>query len=426
MPADRPTRREILRTGAGSIAAALVASPAISQGRGARVVVIGGGFAGAACARALKRANAQLSVTLVESSATFTACPLSNAVLAGLRPIRAQQFAYDRVAGEGVTLALRRAVGVDATARIVTLSDRATLSYDRLVIAPGIDFRFQALPGYNADAAEAMPHAWSSGEQVMLLRRQLDAMADGGVVVISAPVNPARCPPGPYERASMIAWYLKARKPRSKVIVLDAKETFTMQRQFQTAWAALYPGMIEWVGLSQGGNVTSVEPATKTFITDFDRFTADVANVIPPQRAGDIARVAGVADRTGWCPVNPNTFESLLQPGIHVIGDAAIAGALPKSAYVANEEGKICARAIVRLLAGERPDETKLASSCYSLIAPDYAISIAGVYHPVDGQFVEIEGTSATSPIDAPRSTRAQEANFADAWFKTITAEIFG
>jgi NADPH-dependent 2,4-dienoyl-CoA reductase/sulfur reductase-like enzyme len=251
-------------------------------------------------------------------------------------------------------------------------------------------------------------------------------MDDGGVVVISVPVNPARCPPGPYERAAMIAFYLKARKPRSKIIVLDAKDSFTMQRQFQTAWAELYPGLIEWVGLSQGGNVTAVEVPTKTFVTDFDKVKADVGNVIPPQKAGAIAQVAGVADRTGWCPVDPVTFESLLQHNIHVIGDAAIAGAMPKSAFAANEEGKICATAIVQLLRGEKPADPKLTSVCYSLLAPDYAISISGVYRPVGGQYMEVEGTGVTSPVEAPRSLRTQEANFADAWFKGITREIFG
>jgi sulfide dehydrogenase [flavocytochrome c] flavoprotein chain len=239
-------------------------------------------------------------------------------------------------------------------------------------------------------------------------------------------VNPARCPPGPYERASMIAWYLKQKKPRSKVIVLDAKDTFTMQRQFQAAWAELYPDLVEWVALSQGGNVTNVEPDTKTFVTDFDKFTADVANAIPPQKAGAIAQAAGVADRTGWCPVDPATFESLQQRNVHVIGDAAIAGAMPRSAFAAHEEGMLCARAIAQLLDGKPAAEPKLASTCYSLIAPDYAISISGVYRPVNGQYMEVDGTGVTSPIDAPRSLRAQEANFADAWFKTITRESFG
>ena len=243
-----------------------------------------------------------------------------------------------------------------------------------------------------------MPHAWKAGEQTVLLRRQLEAMADGGTVVISAPANPFRCPPGPYERASLIAYYLKTAKPRSKLIVLDAKDSFSKQRLFQAAWQQLYPGLIEWVSLSNGGKVTSVDPASRTLVTDFASYKADVANVIPPQRAGHIAEVAGVSDATGWCPIDPITFESRLQPGIHVIGDAAIAGAMPKSAFAANAQAKVCAAAVAALLNDEPPSPPKLINTCYSLVAPDYGISIAGVYHPVDGQLVDVQGAGGVSP----------------------------
>ena len=422
---EKPTTRRQVLIGTAAAVASL-ASPAISQNVGQRVIVIGGGFAGANCARTVKKADANARVTLIEANSAFTACPLANAVLADLRPISAQQFDYGRVSGDGVTLISQLATAVDPVTRTVTVRDGTKLTYDRLVIAPGIDLRFEAVPGYTAADGEVMPHFWTDGAQALTLRRQIAAMEDGGVVVISAPVNPARCPPGPYERAAMIAYYLKARKPRSKVIILDSKDSFTMQRQFQSAWNELYPNLIEWVGLSQGGNVTSVEVASKTFVTDFDKVKADVGNVIPPQKAGAIAHAAGVADRTGWCPVDPVTFESTLQRNIHVIGDAAIAGAMPKSAFAANEEGKICAHAIVALLKGVTPADPKLTSVCYSLLAPDYAISISGVYRPVNGQYMEVEGTGVTSPVEAPRSLRVQEANFADVWFKTITREIFG
>jgi sulfide dehydrogenase [flavocytochrome c] flavoprotein subunit len=421
----RTSRRDIL-AGAAASAAALVAAPALSQNSGPRVIVIGGGFGGADCARTLKRANARIAVTLIEANAKFSACPLANAVLAGLRPIQAQQFGYARITADNVNVVIQKATAVDPVARTVTLANGTTLGYDRLVISPGVDLKFEALPGYSPAAAETLPHAWLAGDEVLTLRRQLNAMNDGGVVVISAPVNPARCPPGPYERASMIAWYLKQRKPRSKVMVLDAKDTFTMQRQFQAAWAELYPGRLEWVGLSQGGNVTGIEVANKTFVTDFDKVVADVGNVIPPQKAGAIAHLAGVADRTGWCPVDPVTFESQQQRNIHVVGDAAIAGAMPRSAFAAHEEGKICAQAIVRLLDGKTPDAPTLTSTCFSLIAPDYAISISGVYRPVNGNYMEVEGTGVTSPVEAPRSRRGEEAKFADAWFRTITREAFG
>ena len=250
-------------------------------------------------------------------------------------------------------------------------------------------------------------------------------MADGGTVVISAPANPFRCPPGPYERASLIAYYLKTKKPRSKLIILDAKDAFSKQRLFQNAWKELYPNL-EWVSLSAGGKVTSVDVGAMTLVTDFGRHKADVANVIPPQKAGRVAELAGVADRSGWCPIDPATFESKLQPNIHVIGDASIAGAMPKSAFTANAHAKVCAAAVAKLLAGGTPEQPKLINTCYSLVAPDYGISVAGVYVPADGQLKDVEGAGGVSPLDAPSSFRAQEAQFANGWFKTITEEVFG
>jgi NADPH-dependent 2,4-dienoyl-CoA reductase/sulfur reductase-like enzyme len=251
-------------------------------------------------------------------------------------------------------------------------------------------------------------------------------MEDGGTVIISAPANPFRCPPGPYERASLIAYYLKTKKPKSKLILLDAKDAFSKQGLFQNAWKELYPGMLEWVPLSAGGKVTSVDVADMTLVTEFGKHKATVANVIPPQKAGRIAETAGAADRSGWCPVDPVTFESRQQPNIHVIGDAAIMGAMPKSAFAANAQAKVCAAAVAKLLGGSSPDQPKLINTCYSLVAPDYGISVAGVYRAADGQLKEVEGSGGVSPIDAPSSTRALEARLADGWFKTITEEVFG
>jgi sulfide dehydrogenase [flavocytochrome c] flavoprotein chain len=417
-----PSRRAVLR-GVALGAAALAARPAVAQGP-PRVVVVGGGFGGVTCARALRRSA--IAVTLVEPDATYTACPLSNAVLAGLRPLQAQRFGYDAVRQDGVVVVRQSATGVDHQGRRVALSDGATLPFDRLVLAPGIDIRFDALPGYDEEAAGILPHAWKAGEQTALLRRQLEAMEDGGTVIIAAPANPFRCPPGPYERASLIAHYLKTRKPRSKLLILDAKDSFSKQRLFQAAWRELYPGLIEWVPLSSGGNVTEVEAREMTLVTEFGRHKAQVANVIPPQRAGRIAQAAGVADRSGWCPIDPVTFESRLQPNIHVIGDASIAGGMPKSAFSANAQAKVCAAAVAGLLRGEAPSASKLVNTCYSLVAPDYGISVAGVYRPVDGVLTDVEGAGGTSPPDAPPAFRALEATYAEAWFRTTTAEVFG
>jgi sulfide dehydrogenase [flavocytochrome c] flavoprotein chain len=424
--AKRPSRRAFLKTAAAGAVATLLPRPAVSQGASGRVVVVGGGFAGATCARFIKRIDPRIAVTLVAASRTFTACPFSNAVIAGLRDLKAQQFGYDRLAAEQVALNFAPAASVDAQARVVTLTNGVRLGYDRLVMAPGIDIRWDALPGYNEAATERVPHAWKAGEQTQLLRNQLEAMRDGGTVVISVPANPMRCPPAPYERASLIAHYLKTRKPKSKLIVLDSKDTFSMQSLFMQAWKELYPGLIEWVPLSKGGNVTSVEASTMTLITDFDRYKVDVANVIPPQKAARITTVAGVADRTGWCPIDQVTFESTLKPNIHVIGDAALAGGMPKSAFAANAQAKVCAVAVAKLIAGQKPDTPKFVNTCYNLIAPDYAISIAGVYELADGQLQEVKGAGGVSPADAPAEFRAQEAKFANGWFKTITGEVFG
>jgi len=423
MSSPHVNRREFLASTAAT-AACLVAAPALAQAA-PRVVVVGGGFAGASAARALKKADPRIAITLIETSRTFTACPFSNGVIGGLRDIKAQQFGYDKIAADGIQVAFATATGVNPQARTVALDSGAPLSYDRLVLAPGIDIRWDALPGYSEAAAEKMPHAWRAGEQTTLLRRQLEAMEDGGVVIMAAPANPFRCPPGPYERASLIAHYLKTKKPRSKLIVLDAKDQFSKQRLFQNAWKELYPNHLEWVSLSNGGKVTSVDPATNTLVTDFGNHKAAVANVIPPQKAGRIAEAAGVADRSGWCPIDPVTFESKLQPNIHVLGDATIAGAMPKSAFTANAQAKVCAAAIVKLLAGEKPSEPKLINTCYSVIAPNYGITVADVYHPVNGVLTAIPG-GGVSPTDAPASFRAQEAMFAEGWFNTITSEVFG
>ncbi|WP_046865316.1 NAD(P)/FAD-dependent oxidoreductase [Microvirga massiliensis] len=418
----RPNRRAFLGTLSG-LALGSLARRSFAQSS-ARVVVVGGGFAGATCARELQRTG--LEVVLIEASPTYVACPLSNLVLASLRDLRSQEFGFDALRQQGITIVQETAERVEPAARRIFLSDGSDLSYDRLVLAPGIDLRFDALPGYDRAAAENMPHAWKAGPQTELLHAHLREMQDGGTVVMSVPPNPYRCPPGPYERASLIAHYLKTHKPRSKILVLDAKDMFSKQRLFQAAWRKLYPDLLEYVPLAEGGKVVSVDPASKTVTTDFGEYKADVANIIPPQQAGRIAHVAGVADRTGWCPIDPVTFESTLQRNIHVIGDAAIGGAMPKSAFTANAQAKCCAAAVASLIRGEQPPAPKLINTCYSLVAPDYGISVAGIYHPANGLLSEVAGAGGISPLDAPDSFRALEATYAMAWFDTITHEVFG
>jgi sulfide dehydrogenase [flavocytochrome c] flavoprotein subunit len=417
------TRRQVLGLTTGFVLAGMAARRVWTQ---ARVVVVGGGFAGATCAKYLRRADPGVEVTLIEPHRQCVTCPFSNAVLAGLRDLASITYTYDSLRQRhGVRIVHATATALDPAARHVTLDDGTTLPYERLVLAPGVAMQWGAIEGYDAAASAVFPHAWQAGPQTLLLRRQLEAMADGGLVVITAPDNPYRCPPGPYERASLIAHYLKTRKPRSKLLLLDAKETFTKQALFRAAWERLYPGVLEWVSGSQGGRVSRVDTATGTVHTDFDEYKAAVANIIPPQRAAAIARAAGLDEGRGWCAVHPQTFESTVHAGIHLLGDAIIATPMPKSAFSANNQAKVCAAAVVALLRGAPVADPILMNTCYSLVAPDYGISIAGVYRVTDDTIVAVAGTEGTSPVDAPDETRVREAEYGRSWYANITADVF-
>ncbi|HET6519270.1 MAG TPA: FCSD flavin-binding domain-containing protein [Geminicoccaceae bacterium] len=423
---DRRTRRDFLKLAGGAPAAGLLAGRARAQAR-PRVVVVGGGFGGATCAKYLRRTDPGIAVTLVEPAERFVTCPFSNAVLGGLRDLDSITFGYDGLRERhGVEVVRDTAVEVDPAARTVTLRDGGTLPYDRLVLSPGIELRWGALEGYDEPAAEDMPHAWKAGPQTALLRRQLEAMDDGGVVAIVVPEAPYRCPPGPYERASLIAHYLKTQKPRSKLLVLDAKDGFSKQGLFTSAWEELYPGLLEWVSGSLGGRVVRVDPKAMTLHTDFDEYEVAVANVIPPQRAAAVARSANLDEAKGWCAVDGRTFESVVHAGVHLLGDAILAGAMPKSAFSANNQAKACAAAIAALLRGEPPPEPALINTCYSLVAPDYGISIAGVYRIDEGGgIVEVEGAGGLSPQEADAGFRRLEADYARSWYANVTADGF-
>ena len=425
MASPQPTRRCFA---SGLVAAGCVAAGAPLHGparaqSSARIVVIGGGFGGATCARALKRLG--FSVTLVEANAAYAACPMSNACIVGLRDMSDQLFGYDALGREGVEMVYSLATGIDAQARAVTLADGARIPYDRLVLAPGIEFVTGGLAGYDAASAMRMPHAWNGAAQMQILRDQLRAMADGGTFVISVPDHPYRCPPAPYERASLVAHYFRQQKPRSKIIVLDAKDSFPRQKLFQAAWARLYPGLIDWVPLSSSGKVTSVDASGISLGTDFDNIRCDVANVIPPQRAGAIARIAGIADRSGWCPVDPLTFESTLQANIHVIGDAALLGAVPRSASAAHAEALACARAIAALFGGHATAAAELASVCHVFNAPNEAFAIAGVFRAGREGYADTDVASGPAVADEPQA-RGQAARQAAAWYEAITHDVFG
>jgi sulfide dehydrogenase [flavocytochrome c] flavoprotein chain len=420
------TRRQLLGFVGGLPIAAGMLRQAWTQPQ-ARVVVVGGGFGGATCAKYIRRADAAIEVTLVEPRRQFITCPFSNAVIAGLRDIASVTHSYDGLRQRhGVRVVHASATAIDPTARRVMLDDGNMLAYDRLVLSPGIELRWGGIEGYDSTASEVFPHAWEAGPQTVLLRQQLEAMPDGGLVIISAPAEPYRCPPGPYERASLIAHYLKTHKPRSKLLILDAKNAFSKQDLFRSAWERLYPGLLEWIPQSQGGRVVRVDTHARTVSTDFDDYKPAVANIIPPQQAAAVARAAGLDDGNGWCAVRASTFESTVHTGIHVIGDAAIANPMPKSAFSANNQAKTCAAAIVAMLRGEAVPNPALMNTCYSLVGPDYGISIAAVYRVVDEKIVAVDGSSGVSPLNAPAETRALEAEYATSWYANISADTFG
>ena len=352
---------------------------------------------------------------------------MSNEVIGGDRDISTIKFGYDKLADHGIKLVQDKATAVDAEAHKVTTADGTTLEYDRLVMSPGIALKWGAIEGYDEAASEAMPHAWVAGTQTTLLRSQLESMEDGGLVVLAPPGNPFRCPPGPYERAAQIAHYLKHNKPKSKILILDAKDKFSKQGLFMQGYKDVYGEMIEWVaGADTGGGVKKVDAKAMTVSTDFDDHKVAVANIIPPQKAAQIAHDAGLTDDSGWCPVNLGTFESKQHKDIHVIGDASIATGMPKSGYAAGTEAKVCAAAVVSMLQGKEPGTASYANACYSLIAPDYGISVVAVYKlAADGSTIEKLGGGLT-PEDASAEARKREVQYAYSWFNNMTAEMFG
>jgi sulfide dehydrogenase [flavocytochrome c] flavoprotein subunit len=423
------TRRKFVLSAGAIGAASVLGWPAITRAKPlGRVVVIGGGFGGATCAKYLRRLSQDIEVTLVERSARYMTCPFSNAVLGGLYDMDFITHDYAALRDTyGVNVVHDHAVDLDPEKQTVRLAAGGALDFDRIVVSPGIDLRWNAIEGYDEEASQIMPHAWKAGEQTMILRKQLESMADGGVVIIAPPGNPFRCPPGPYERASLIAHYLKNHKPRSKILIFDAKQKFSKQPLFEQGWQALYPGMIEWIGESDGGAIDGVDTRAMTVNPTFgDPQKGDVINVIPPQKAGAIAEVAGLTDDSGWCPVDQRTFESRIHKGVHVIGDAAIATPMPKSGFAASSQGKVCASAIVASLSGQKMPDPSYVNTCYSLVGPDYGISVAAVYRLGEDGIVGVQGAGGVSPKEAEDSFRAAESRYAVGWYESITSDIWG
>ncbi len=417
-------RRFLQAAGAASVLPALASCIGRAE---PRVVVVGAGFGGATCAHYLKLIDPKIAVTLVERSETYTTCPLSNNVIGGLQPFESLVHGFGGLEARGIDVVHDSVTAVDGEARKVSLAGGGTLAYDRLVLSPGIDFVWNAIEGYDELAAEIMPHAYKAGPQTQLLQKQLESVENGHIVVIAAPDNPYRCPPAPYERACMFAHYFKTSgKERSKIFILDAKDSFTKKDLFIQGWDRFYPGMIEWVSGSQGGTVTRVDPKTMTVYAEGGEYRAAVVNVIPPQSAGKIALDAGLAMQEGWCGIEPWTMESKVKKHIHVIGDSCVPGAMPKSGFAANSQAKICAAAIAALLRGRAPTEPVFMNTCYSTIAPDYAVSINATYRASGGNIVAVIGSGAESPLDVPDAMRAAEYDYAHGWYASTMAEIFG
>ncbi|MBN1929659.1 MAG: FAD-dependent oxidoreductase [Chlorobiaceae bacterium] len=425
---SRRAFNKLLLTGLAAGSSVLFSGlPVMASGSKARVVVIGGGFGGATVAKYLKMGDPSLAVTLVEPKKVFHTCPMSNSVIGGLQTMSFIAQRYDALRSRyGVEVMHDYATAVDPVKRTVMLKGGKSLAYDRLVVSPGVDFIWNSIEGYSEQAAESkIPHAYEAGPQTELLRRQLLAMNDGQTVIISAPKNPFRCPAAPYERAGLVANYLKKHKPKSKVIILDDKEVFTKQDLFMLGWDRLYPGMIEWRSASVGGRIERLDAATMTVATEFGDEKAGVINVIPPQKAGRIAVAAGLVDQTGWCPVNEVTFESLRQPGIHVIGDAAVVGPMPKSGVSANTQAKALASSLIVSFGGKPVETPDLASLCYSLIGPGYAVSVAGSYSRNGQTISEKPDAVRLTSMEATAQQLAEEAVQSDQWYHAITHDIW-
>lgn len=426
------TRRGFIQGAGAATAVGMFGLPQLALGAAKKVVVVGGGTGGATAAKYLRIADPAIEVTLIEPNKHYYTCYLSNEVLSGDRTLESIRFGYDGLGKHGVKVVHDAVTKIDAGAKTVNTAGGQKFGYDRCIVAPGVDFKWDAIEGYSAEAANTVPHAWKAGEQTKILRGQLEAMADGGTVIIAAPPNPFRCPPGPYERASQIAHYFKQHKPKSKVIILDPKPKFSKQGLFMQGWERLYgygtdKAMIEWHGEPEEAGVVKVDVANKTVTTAFgDTHKAAVLNLIPAQKAGKVAVDSGLTNDGGWCPVDLKTFESTLQPGVHVIGDASVATGMPKSGYAANSQAKVCAAAVVAMLNGHEVGTPSYVNTCYSIIGTDYGISVAAVYKLAeDGS--KITGiSSGLTPSDASPEQLKREVLYAHSWFKNITADIFG
>lgn len=418
-------RRSFIKLVGAAAGIGLAGFPYISSAKelmakkGRRVVVVGGGYGGSIAAKYIRMNDPSIEVVMIERDKTYVSCPFSNLVISGVRDIRDNMITYDKLgANHGIKVVYGEVTAVDVAAKKIHLAS-GTIAYDRLILSPGIDFRFEELEGYDpAGTPKVIPHAWKAGEQTLLLRKQLVDMPDGGTVVLTIPLAPYRCPPGPYERISQIAWYLKNNKPKSKIIVLDANEAIVSKGPlFMKAWDTHYKDMVDYRAAHK---VVKVNTKNRSVDTGVEEIKGDVVNVIPPQRAGLIAQKAGVVgeDRK-WCPVDPLTFESTIAPNVHVIGDSCNAAPMPKSGYAANSQAKVCALNVVQLMNGQEPLPPSHVNVCYSFVTDKDAIYVSAVYKVEGGKTIAIPNSGGVSG-------EQQELNgiHAQSWIKNILHEM--
>ncbi len=418
------SRRRFIQWTSGIAAIGALRSGPLSASRGIpRVIVAGGGFAGLNFAQALMKFAPATEITVIDQNPHYVRCPGSNQVIAGFKPMAS--LVHSPAAGlirRGIRFHQGTVTGVDPHRRLLQLEDGSRMGFDRLIVAPGIEICWDKIEGYGRAQSRKVPHAWQAGAQTELLRNQLSALPQGGLFMMTVPGNPYRCPPGPYERASLIAARLTRINPRAKILILDAKTKFSKEKGFKAAWASLYPGMIEWISYETEGEIDHVDADQRVVATAFNRYRADVLNVIPPQKAGKLAEVLGLTDQSGWCPVDPVTFQSSQIPGIHVIGDASSYGAVPKSAFAAQTEARACALAVSLSLLDSAPPDPRLINHCYSLISPERAISVTGVYGVRKGAMPETLSLMESSS----ESDQRLEYREAMDWFDLLIRTTFG
>jgi sulfide dehydrogenase [flavocytochrome c] flavoprotein subunit len=443
-------RRTLLQATALTTVAPLAAPFLARAHGGGHVVVVGGGVGGATAAKYLKLFDPALKVTLVERHASYVRPYGSSEVLNGHASMADLAVSYDVLASRyGIDVVIDTVVGVDAARRTVHAAGKRSLVYDRLIVSPGIELMYDAYEGYSeAVARSAMPSGWIPGEQTALLARQLQSMRPGGTFVLAAPPNPYRCPPGPYERAALMTEWFQRHNPTAKVIIVDPKDSFVTDQTMMLGWNRLYgfdlpddyvqkmsphveirrhgrPGMLSWVRGKDGGRVLKVDARRMRIETEGEVIDADVVNIVPPMRAGTLARQLGLIDSTGWCPIQRRTFASTLLPHVHVIGDASIADAMPKSGFSANTQAKATARAIVEELAGRTTPEPVWENTCYALAGKDYGLFVADVYRIVDGRIARVNGEGRYLPLDASPTQIRLGARYQQAWLRTFTQDVF-